>query len=340
MPENLANLHVVGRTADGRVWHTIRSPTGWTAFDDVLGMAGLSSLAGHVVDVSCARRLAISVPVVEGLYVLLALDNQPPILLLRSSNDGTWSQQPGAFLPTSRKVAAGTLSTIDSPVRNEIHLAAVTDDGHLVTAVNDFTATQPTAPDDLEQSAGETGDLRFTALTSQTGLTGSRVPLLAVTADGRLLLTSGRTGQWGPLTNLLTGAAAGTLPADVLDADVSVDGSGTANYVAVTGDGHVWLAANFPNGTWRQWRDLETYTYSVSGPVISGTFTGTEDVGTFATVSTAVTSEGLHVAGVTTNGRIWHQLRNNPLAIFRDIELVGLPPKSPDVGTFTAIACS
>lgn len=335
MAENLANLHVVGRTADGRVWHSIRSPTGWRDFGDVLAVAGLGSLAGHVVDVACARRRAVSAPVVEGLYVLLALDNQPPRLLLRSSNDGTWSQQPGAFLPTARRVAAGTLSTVDTPVRNELHLAAVTDDGHLVTAVNDFTATQPAAPDDLEQSAGETGDLRSTALTSQVVISSSQIPLLAVTADARLLLTSGRTGQWGPFTNLLTGTAAGSLPADVLDADVSVDASGT-NYVAVTGDGHVWLATNFPNNTWRQWRDLETFTFTVSGPGVSGTFTGTEDVGTFATVSTAATSEGLHVAGVTTNGRIWHQLRNSPLAIFRDIELVGV---GRDVGTFTAIAC-
>lgn len=70
-------------------------------------------------------------PVVEGLYVLVALDDQPPRLLLRSSSDGTWSQQPGAFFPTARKVAGRTLTTLSSPFRNEIHLAAVTDDGHL-----------------------------------------------------------------------------------------------------------------------------------------------------------------------------------------------------------------
>jgi hypothetical protein len=97
LSENPANLHVVGRTADGLLWHTIRSPTGWTGFGDVLLAAGLPSLRGHVVDVACARRLANTAAVVEGLYVLVALDNQPPRLLLRSSNDGTWSQQPGAF---------------------------------------------------------------------------------------------------------------------------------------------------------------------------------------------------------------------------------------------------
>lgn len=331
MTEAPASLHVVGRTADGRLWHTIRSPGGWTPFGDVLAAAGLSSLNGHVVDVACVRRLPTNSPVAQGLYVLVALDDQPPRLLLRSATNGSWSQQPGAFFPTARKVAVGTLSTIEAPSRNEIHLAAVTDDGHLVTAVHDFTATQPVLPDDLEQSAGEIGDLRAVAMTAAVAINTSSVQLLAVTADGRLLQTTGRTGQWAPFTNLLTSNQAGPLPADVLDTDL---GSG-ANYVAVTGDGHVWLATF--DGTWQTWRDLETFIATFTGgPGVSGTFTATQDVGTFATVSTATASEGIHIVGVTTNGQIWHQLRSSPSVIFRDVELVG---GAQNVGTFTTAAC-
>jgi hypothetical protein len=327
-----ASLHVVGRTADGRLWHTIRSPGGWTPFGDVLAAAGLSSLNEHVVDVACARRRPMNSPVVQGLYVLIALDSQPPRLLLRSAGSGAWSQQPGAFFPTARKVAVGTLSTIEPPSRNEVHLAAVTDDGHLVTAVHDFTATQPVLPDDLEQSAGEIGDLRAVAMTAVVAINTSSVQLLAVTADGLLLETQGRTGQWAAYTDILTSNMAGPLPAHVLDADL---GSG-ANYVAVTGDGHVWLAT-VDGTTWQKWRDLETFLATFSGgPGVSGTFTKTEDVGTFATASTASTSEGIHVVGVTTNGQIWHQLRSSPSVVFRDVELVGV---GQNVGTFTTAAC-
>ena len=94
--------------------------------------------------------------------------------------------------------------------------------------------------------------------------------------------------------------------------------------VLVTGDGHVWLATYLPNGLLSSWRDLE----------ISNI--GTVDVGTFATAAAASTTEGLHIVGVTTDGRIWHQLRPSSSAIFRDIEQVGV---GQDVGLFTAIDC-
>jgi hypothetical protein len=105
MPENPSDLHVVGRTADGQLWHTIRSPGGWTGLGDVLEAANLPALRGHVVDVACTRRM--DVPGVEdGLYVLVAFDNEPPRLLFRISNGepnaGTWSQKPGAAFRTAR----------------------------------------------------------------------------------------------------------------------------------------------------------------------------------------------------------------------------------------------
>src|SRR3954452_8964487 len=78
VPENPAALHVVGRTADGKVWHTIRTPTGWTPFRNVLAQAGRLDLEGlgEVVDVAAARRVEPALngqP--EGLYVLLALND-------------------------------------------------------------------------------------------------------------------------------------------------------------------------------------------------------------------------------------------------------------------------
>jgi len=319
LSENPANLHVVGRTADGLLWHTIRSPTGWTGFGDVLLAAGLPSLRGHVVDVACARRLANTAAVVEGLYVLVALDNQPPRLLLRSSNDGSWSQQPGAFFPTARKVAAGTLTTLSNPIRNELHMAAVTDDGHLVSAVHDFTATQPVLPDDVELTSGEVGDARATALSTLVVISQSVVPLLVVTADGNLLQSTGRPGQWGGFIPVIAGVVGQPLPADAIDASLPTDG-----IVLATGDGHVWLATHIPNNLLSKWQDLELSS------------AGLTDVGTFATVAAKSTPQGLHILGTTTDGHLWHQLRPSPSAVFRDVEAVGV---GWDVGSFTTVDC-
>jgi hypothetical protein len=310
----------------------------------VLAAANRPALRGHVVDVACARRGPLAAPGnVEGLYVLVAFDNEPPRLLLRSSNDGTWSQQPGAYFPTARKVAAGTFTSIpqgsSGTPRNQIHMAAVTDDGHLLSAFADATATQPVQqPDDVEATAGETGELRAVALDSITTIDSPpSLPLLAVTADARLLRARGHgatigdpSGQWTGWIEVLAGTAARAVPADAIDADLAAE-----SVVAATGDGHLWLAPALPNGTLGTWVDLETYTATFSGGGWSGTFTATSDVGTFNTVAAAWASEGLHVVGTTTDGRLWHQLRG-PTSIFRDIEMVGV---GRDVGAFTAVDC-
>lgn len=110
MPENPAALHVVGRTADGKVWHTIRSPTGWAPFSNVLAQAGRLDLEGlgEVVDLAAARRTGLALngqP--EGLYVLLALNDARAVLLFRNADTGAWSQEATAFFPhNARRVAA------------------------------------------------------------------------------------------------------------------------------------------------------------------------------------------------------------------------------------------
>jgi hypothetical protein len=348
MPENPSDLHVVGRTADGQLWHTIRSPGGWTPFVDVLEAANLLALRGHVVDVACTRRMGVP-GVVDGLYVLAAFDNEPPRLLFRVSNGepknaGMWSQKPGAFFPTARKVTAGAFTSIaDSPAGkrfDEIHLAVVTDDGHLLSAFAEVTATEPVQqPDDVELTAGETGELRAVALdtASALGSPSSSLRLLAVTADARLLQTVGHgagigdpNGQWTAWLEVAAGPGGLVVPADPVDADLAA-----RSVVAATGDGHVWLAPAIPGLGLGAWVDLETYTYTVSGAVWSGTFTGVANVGTFNTVAGAWANEGLHIVGTTTNGRLWHQLRGLSMA-FGDIELAGV---GQNVGDFTAAGC-
>lgn len=338
MPENLSMLHVVGRTADGRLWHTMRSPTSWTPFGDVIFTAGPWSQFGHVVDIACTRRLATVSPVTEGLYVFVAFEDVAPRLLFRDSDTGGWSEEGLSGWPVVRSVAAGTLASFSQggAPHAELHLAAVTDNGHLISAEHAFGSATSGVPQDIELSAGDRGDFEAVALPASVGIDTTSAPLIAVTAQGRLFHTTGSGGSWLPFDELVGSTVAGKLPADVIDADVVVDSMGTS-VLAVTGDGHVWIASHNGTGPWNQWRDLETYTATYSGNGVSGTYTATADVGTFARVSAASTSEGLHVVGVTTNGRLWHQLRSNTMPIFRDVEQVGV---GQDVGSFTSVACA
>jgi hypothetical protein len=215
-------------------------------------------------------------------------------------------------------------------------LAAVTDNGQLLAAEHQYGAASSSAPQDVEATAGERGDFEAVALQSGVGIDITSVALVAITAQGRLFGTSGSDGAWQPFDELVASARAGDLPADVIDADISLE-SLASDIVAVTSDGHVWIAAQFGNGTWARWADLETFTATFSGPVWSGTITQTADVGTFSKVSCATTNEGLHVVGATTDGRLWHQLRSNAMPVFRDVERVGV---GEDVGSFTAVACA
>jgi hypothetical protein len=339
MAEDPAVLHVVGRTADGRLWHTARSPTGWTSFTDVLLQAGLLTQSVHAVDVACARRLATVTPgLVEGLYVFVALAGEPPRLLFRSSDTGAWSEEGPSGFPIARGVGVGTLTAFSegsNPPHAELHLAVVTDNGHLLAAEHQYGATSSTTPQDVEANILDRGDFEAVALPLSFGLDTFSVPMVAVTAQGRLFRTVGSGANWQPFDELVGSTMAGKLPADVIDADIASEALMT-QIVAVTGDGHVWLATQFSNGTFAQWRDLETLTVTFSGGSWSGTATMIEDVGSFSKVSCAATTEGLHVVGVTTNGRLWHQLRESNSPIFRDVQQVGV---GQTVGSFTAVAC-
>jgi hypothetical protein len=339
MAENLAVLHVVGRTADGRLWHTMRSPTGWTPFSDVLLNAGLFSQSVHAVDVACARRLASVSPVVEGLYVFVALAGTSPRLLFLSSDTGAWSEEGLSGFPIARGVGAAALTSFSQggTPHAELHVAVVTDNGHLLAAEHQYGAASSVTPQDVEATAGvDRGDFEAVALPSSVGIDTNSVPLVGVTAQGRLFRSSGSGGNWQPFDELVGSTVAGKLSADVIDADIAAESMATS-IVAVTGDGHVWIASQFSNGTWAKWLDLETYTGTFSGGSWSGTYTATADVGSFSKVSCAATNEGLHVVGVTTNGRLWHQLRSNMMPVFRDVEQVGV---GQDVGSFTAVACA
>ena len=144
MPEEANDLHVVGCTTAGVVWHTIRSPgrlapagTDWLGFGDVLAQPGVpAGLKGRAVDVACARRIGVD-GLEDGLWVLIAFRDRPPVLLFRASSPaGTWTDHTTQSLldvGNASKVALGTvtwranLETSDpADDVNVLHIAAVT----------------------------------------------------------------------------------------------------------------------------------------------------------------------------------------------------------------------
>ncbi|MGW6501293.1 hypothetical protein [Nonomuraea angiospora] len=340
--ENPANLHVVGRTADGRIWHTIRSPTAWTPFGNVLAAAGRLDLEGlgAVVDIAAARCAGVGLnghP--EGLYVLLALNSGPPVLLFRSADTGQWSQEAGGYFSRARRVAAAVSFIVSQgagAARSELHLAVTTDDGYLMTAIHQHGSSSPDVPVDVEWSAGDRGEHRAVALLGQGAIDAAHTTarLLTATADGRMYVTTGAPGAWEPFTDVES-AGAGER-GDFVDVAIA-SGSSQTDYFGVTGDGRVWLASENNSATWQQWRDLEEINKVVGGGPWTWKTTEIADVGTFVRVAAATTSEGEHVLGVTSNGHLFHQLRASAPGQFRDVEAVGV---GQDVGSFTAVACA
>jgi hypothetical protein len=338
VPENPAALHVVGRTADGKVWHTIRTPTGWTSFRNVLAQAGRLDLEGlgEVVDVAAARRVEPALngqP--EGLYVLLALNDARAVLLFRNADTGAWTQEATAFFPHNARRVAAAVSFIVSQgggrSRSELHMAVVTDNGFLLTAIHQHGSASPDVPANVEWSAGDRGDCRSVAMLGMGAIDApsTSVELVATTADGRIFTTTGGPNTWSQFTDVAGRRG------DVVDAAVASGGAET-DYVAVTGDGRVWLAARNGSST-QPWRDLEEVNVVITGNGVVINTTQIVDVGTFQRVAGATTTEGVHILGVTTSGHLLHQLRPSQGRMFRDVEAVGV---GQDVGAFTAAACA
>src|SRR3954453_20877460 len=132
MPEILANLHVMAVTNDGNVWHTRRSPTGWTAFTAV------PNLPGPAVDVACGRRIPVppeTAPADDGLWALIAFENAPPQLRFRSDTTSQWASTVPANilpLPIATRVAITVSPGVAPPgdpnagaARAYVHLAVV-----------------------------------------------------------------------------------------------------------------------------------------------------------------------------------------------------------------------
>lgn len=282
-------LHVVGRTADGRIWYTRRRPTGWSGFEDLTPHV----LTATAVDVACTYRMQWPTAAQTGLLVLVAMSQEPPRLLFRPDGSGSWSSLPSRLdegrFPVSRR--AGVVLSQDSAADPIRHMAVVTDAGRLLASKYPDNApnfnVEGTQGGDVEAIAGQRGDARSAALYHlgpfpvpfSPPVTGSRSGLFAAFSDGRLFHTTGNSGLWSPFVAFTAAPpnGPGAQPGDIVDVSATRVFGTTSSHVVVavcTGGGGVYWAIQDATG-WSSWSNME-----VSLPFLPNL----PDVGTFARV--------------------------------------------------------
>ena len=369
MPEDFANLHVLGVTSDGRALHTIRSPTAWTPFGQIPGLP--DPTLDPAVDVACVRRVPVppeTTPNTQGLWAFIAFENSPPRLLFRDSDTTGWSTIPANILPlpiatrvavtVSPGVAPPNDPTDPGGPRAYVHLTVVSkatpvDQGRLISAImqNRGAGGISSAIAEVQTSgAGDLGPAAAVALApafSPFGGMESIASLGAVFTDGAMFFTgggvspSGGASSWGPFRarDLAPPGGPGARPGMVLDialvdssrADPMItDTNGYMGIVRGGGDADIYGTTLGAAG-WSAWDNFEIFRF------LNIAIIDTEPA-VFSRLDMSKATEGLHVVGVG-QGQIFHQLR--PLsypgtAIFRDVELAGM---GTDVGNFIAVAC-
>jgi hypothetical protein len=371
MPEDFANLHVLGVTTEqnppGNVLHTMRTPTGWTSFTPVP-----LPPHGKAVDVACVRRVPVApetVPLTQGLWALIAYENGPSTLHFRNSNTSQWEGPiPNIPLATATRVAitvspgvAPANDTNPGAPRAYVHMVAVVngvtpqDQGRLIASVipNRGTGGAAVMTAQVQTSgAGDLGSVQAVALApaivspfSPPGPE-SVASLAAVFSDDALFFTQGGVyatvpaGQWAPFRarDLAPPNGPGARPYSVRDvalargqASAAITDSNEYMGVVRGGGDSDIYGATLSSGGWSAWENYEIF----RTPPISVDI----DPGAFTCLDMSKTTEGLHVVGAVAGGQIFHELRV-PAApgsvIFRDVELVGV---GQEVGAFTAVAC-
>jgi hypothetical protein len=355
MPESFANLHVLGVTDDGKAWHTVRSPAGFTPFTMIPGLP--DPTVDPVVDVACVRCVPVSgqtKPKTEGLWALVAMRDSPPRLLFRNSDTSAWTAT-----NTTLPVATGVAVTVSPGAgsRSFVHLAVVSKaTSRIVAAIapNDVQAPGSTINVTAEvqtNGAGDIGPALRVAL-APGGLGGlfpggpQSVALLGVVfGDNSLFFTVGGvssagTGRWDPFRarDLAPPRGPGGRPGQADDVAIANASpfpliiSDQKEYTGIVrgGPDPDIYGASLGSDGWSSWENFEIFQ-------LPGVVVDTEPA-VFQRLDMSVTTQGLNVVGSGFGGQIFYQLRTPPFpaaSVFRDVELIG----GSEVGYFVPVAC-
>jgi hypothetical protein len=328
MPDNPADLHLVGLTTDGHLWHTMRQGANghWLLFEDsTIAEAGKP---GDFIDVDCARQVANADQHPSALHVVGVTADGRLWWASRNSQTGSWNPfqnvegsgggEAGTFVRAAVSVSHAWQETPHGQPTVEIHLAGLTSDGRLLVTSQARNAATFSRFTNVELTGGrEQGDLRAAALAGITGRNNATSShLCAITGDGHLLHSIGRPGSWQDLRDVESVGHAGE-GGDLVDVGCADD----LHVGAVSGDGHVWYTSRDPSHPerWLTFRDLES----------------ARNVGTFTRISAAQIRSGLHFSGVTSDGQLWHTIRKDPTLPFGDVE--DGPGHAGEIGTFQTV---
>ena len=337
MPDSPADLHLVGLTTDGHLWHTMRRRGAdghwrWLPFRD--STIAQADKPGDFIDVDCARQVANADQRPSALHVVGVTADGRLWWASRNSQTGSWNRfqnvedngagEAGTFVRAAVSVSHAWPGTPHGqPTKVEIHLAGLTGDGRLLVTSRAPTAATTFSPfTDVELTGGgERRDLRAAGLAGITGRDNATSSHLCATGgDGRLWHSIGRPGSgpeaWAPLRDVEIEGRAGE-GGDLVDVGCADD----LHVGAVSGDGHVRYTSRNPDNParWPTFTDLES----------------AGDVGTFTRISAAKISSGLHFSGVTGDGQLRHMIRKDPTSPFGDVEHG--PGHAGERGTFQAV---
>jgi hypothetical protein len=309
------DLHVIGAN-DGKLWHTIRFGTPgsrpWQDFFDVKEKAGK---VGDFVDVDCARQAGSPDDAQDILHVVGVTGDGQLWYTVREAG-GDWKRFDKRLNPEGRgPFLQAAVTAARQGNRVEVVVAGVTAAGRLwVTTRKSATEFNPLTQ--VPAAAGGNPAFHAVALAAVAGEI--KIHLAAVSSDGHLWHTVGRPGQWPSLQDVEAKLAAGEKPGDLTD----VDCSGDLDLAAVSGNGHVYYAKRNLDTSWEDFRDPEA----------------DQHVGAFLRIGVARLQSGLHLCGVTADGRLLHTLGPGPGAVFQDVKnLISHPRK---VGSFQALGCA
>ena len=181
-PEKGNLLHISGTTSDGKLWHSIRFPSGsWSSFGDVEGQTGDR---GFITNVALQG--------IGDVIHLCAVNNSGSLWHTLRHTDGSWSPFGDVEVPAGDRGKFINVSCAE--VRGELHLSGVTNDGHLWHTIR-HTDGSWSPFGDVEVPAGDRGKF----INVSCAEVGGELHVCGVTDDGHLWHTIRHTdGSWSP----------------------------------------------------------------------------------------------------------------------------------------------
>lgn len=198
-----------------------------------------------------------------------------------------------------------------------VHLAGVTEDGHLW---HTYRGPSWTPFGDVE---GQTGDVGFIVDVALVNFF-AQLHLCAVSSSGRLWHTIRQEvgGSWTPFGDVegQAGERGQFVRVGTTEAAIGPNGSSQLHVCGVSADGRLWHSIRRGNGTWTPFGDVE----GQAG-----------NRGDFVGVDCAGIGNQLHVTGITSDGRLWHTIRKSDGSWFPFGDIEG---QAGDRGSFVRVS--